>query len=61
MGVVLSGGRDDGTAGLFTIKARGGVAIVQDPKDAMMPNMPASALSMVDVDYCLPVREIAAM
>jgi two-component system chemotaxis response regulator CheB len=59
VGVVLSGGRDDGTAGLFTIKARGGIAIVQQPEEAMTPNMPQNALRMVDVDFCLPVRQIA--
>lgn len=61
VGVVLSGGRDDGSAGLFAIKARGGVAIVQDPREAMTPNMPQNALHMVDVDFCLPVRQIADM
>src|SRR5262245_35480223 len=59
VGVVLSGGRDDGSAGLYAIKARGGVAIVQDPNDAVTPNMPQNALDMVDVDFCLPVRQIA--
>jgi len=59
VGVVLSGGRDDGSAGLYAIKARGGVAIVQDPKEAVTPNMPKNALNMVDVDFCLPIREIA--
>jgi two-component system chemotaxis response regulator CheB len=59
VGVVLSGGRDDGSAGLFVIKARGGVAIVQDPREAVTPNMPENALNMVDVDFCLPVRQIA--
>jgi two-component system chemotaxis response regulator CheB len=59
VGVVLSGGRDDGSAGLFAIKARGGVAIVQDPKEAMTKNMPQNALDMVDVDFCLPIRQIA--
>jgi len=59
IGVVLTGGRDDGSAGLYSIKARGGVAIVQDPAEAMTPNMPKNALDMVDVDFCLPVRQIA--
>src|SRR5262249_31941525 len=59
IGVVLSGGRDDGSAGLFAIKARGGVAIVQDPAEAVTPNMPRNALNMVDVDFCLPIRQIA--
>jgi two-component system chemotaxis response regulator CheB len=59
IGIVLSGGRDDGSAGLFSIKSRGGVAIVQDPDEATAPNMPQNALNMVDVDFCLPVRQIA--
>ena len=61
IGVVLSGGRDDGSAGLFAIKSRGGVAIVQDPTEATAPNMPQNALNMVDVDFCLPVRQIAVL
>jgi two-component system, chemotaxis family, protein-glutamate methylesterase/glutaminase len=59
IGIVLTGGRDDGSAGLFAIKSRGGIAIVQDPKEAAAPNMPQNALNMVDVDFCLPVRQIA--
>jgi|ERR1043166_8223285 two-component system chemotaxis response regulator CheB len=59
VGVVLTGGRDDGSAGLFAIKARGGVTIVQDPREAMTKNMPQNALDLVDVDFCLPIRQIA--
>ena len=59
VGVVLSGGLDDGSAGLYAIKARGGVAIVQDPSEAVTPNMPQNALDMVDIYFCLPVRQIA--
>ena len=57
VGVVLTGTLDDGTAGLATIKARGGVAIVQDPKTAAFSSMPASALAYVDAER-VPLTEV---
>ncbi|MFN2645314.1 MAG: chemotaxis protein CheB [Burkholderiales bacterium] len=61
IGVVLSGALDDGTAGLWAIKMRGGTAIVQDPADAMHRSMPLNALDNVDVDYTLPVADIGPL
>lgn len=61
IGVVLTGSLDDGAAGLYAIKERGGIAIVQDPLDALYSSMPKAALQAVDVDYCLPVGEIGAL
>jgi two-component system, chemotaxis family, protein-glutamate methylesterase/glutaminase len=61
IGVLLSGYLDDGTAGLAAIKECGGMAVVQDPRDALVPNMPRSALLNVDVDYTLPATEIAPL
>ena len=61
IGVVLTGGLNDGTAGLYEIKRRGGVTVVQDPADAISPSMPRSALAHVEVDYCLPLAEIPAL
>ncbi len=57
-GVVLSGTRDDGTAGLRAIHDRGGLAIVQDPDEAMFRGMPQSALAGDHPDYVLPVKDI---
>jgi two-component system, chemotaxis family, protein-glutamate methylesterase/glutaminase len=59
-GIVLSGSRDDGTAGLLAIKAGGGSAIVQDPTEALYDAMPRSALAHVKVDAVLPVAEMGA-
>jgi two-component system chemotaxis response regulator CheB len=61
IGVILTGALDDGTAGLLAIKRRGGIAVVQDPDDAYFPDMPASALEYVDVDYRVPLAEIGAL
>lgn len=58
IGVVLSGALDDGTAGLWTIKERGGMAIVQDPLDAEVPSMPENALREVAIDYSVSVQEM---
>lgn len=61
VGVVLSGALDDGTAGLLSIKSRGGIAVVQDLDEALYASMPRSALENVEVDHCLPVSDIAAL
>jgi len=58
IGVVLSGALNDGTAGLGAIKRCGGVAIVQDPDDAMVPEMAMSALKHVDVDCSVPIARM---
>lgn len=60
IGVVLSGALDDGTAGLLAVKMQGGISIVQNPDDALYPDMPRSAIENVQIDYILPVSEIAA-
>jgi two-component system, chemotaxis family, protein-glutamate methylesterase/glutaminase len=59
IGIVLSGARADGTAGLMAIKANGGTAIVQDPDEALYPDMPLSALAHVEPDAVLRVADMA--
>ena len=61
IGVILSGALDDGTAGLWTVKDRGGIAVVQEPDDAAVPSMPTSALSEVTVDEVAPARELGPL
>lgn len=61
IGIVLTGALDDGTSGLWTIKLRGGTAIVQDPEDAQHRSMPLNALDNVEVDYKLPAAEMGPL
>jgi two-component system, chemotaxis family, protein-glutamate methylesterase/glutaminase len=61
VGIVLTGLRDDGTAGLRAIHRCGGVTVVQDPADAAFPEMPESALRFVAVDHVVPITEMGQL
>jgi two-component system chemotaxis response regulator CheB len=61
IGVVLTGANADGAEGLRQVKARGGLAIVQDPADAEAAQMPRAALAATDVDHVVPLARIAAL
>lgn len=61
IGVVLTGSLDDGTGGLWVIKERGGVAIVQDPLTAEDPSMPGNAIANVAVDHVVRLEAMGAL
>lgn len=61
VGIVLTGGLDDGTSGLWAVKQLGGTAIVQEPSEAIAPSMPQSAMRQVRVDHVVRVSEIAPL
>jgi two-component system, chemotaxis family, protein-glutamate methylesterase/glutaminase len=61
IGVVLTGTLDDGAAGARVIKRRGGLVVVQDPRDALFPDMPRAALESGAADHCLPVTAMPAL
>ena len=61
VGVLLTGGLDCGTAGLMMIKAQGGITIVQDPDEALQPEMPRNALAHVEIDHVLTLARIGSL
>jgi len=61
IGVVLSGSGRDGTDGVQTIKARGGIVIAQDERTSAHFGMPGSAIETGAVDYVTPVDQIAPL
>lgn len=61
LGVVLSGGNDDGAAGLQAIVGAGGLGVVQQPESAQVSAMPLAAIRRGHVDYVLPLEQIAGL
>lgn len=58
IGVIATGLLKDGTAGLRAVHDAGGITIVQDPRDAEYPDMPASAMQALPVTFCLELADI---
>ncbi len=61
IGIVLTGANDDGARGLFYIKKKGGLGIVQNPSEAESPQMPTAAILEANPDHVLEIRQISKM
>ena len=51
IGIILSGTASDGSLGIKSIKAGGGLTIAQDPETAEFPDMPRNAIATQNVDF----------
>ena len=58
IGIILTGFLYDGTSGMMAVKRSGGVAIVQDPNEAEVPDMPLSVLNNMEVDHCIGLNRL---
>jgi len=58
IGILLSGANKDGALGMMKIKQKGGLTIVQDPKECMIDTMPSAALEITEIDYVLNTEDI---
>jgi two-component system chemotaxis response regulator CheB len=61
IGVVLSGAMYDGVAGLLAVRAAGGVAVVQDPRDAQVAALPLNATNVAGADYVVAAADLAPL
>jgi len=61
IGLVLTGMLNDGAAGLADLKRCGGVTVVQNPADAVAPDMPLGALSATEIDYRAPLADLSSL
>jgi two-component system chemotaxis response regulator CheB len=61
IGVILSGTLDDGSLGLRVIRDEGGSAIVQNPEEALFPQMPRNAIELAHPQHVATVAEIARL
>ncbi|MDO5370873.1 MAG: chemotaxis protein CheB [Paracoccus sp. (in: a-proteobacteria)] len=58
VGVLLSGLLNDGASGVSAIKCCGGLALVQNPQDAIADEMPLAGLRVVSADLIAPGARI---
>ena len=58
IGILLSGANKDGAIGMKMIKEKGGMTIVQDPKECLIDTMPSAALKITEIDYVLTIENI---
>ena len=61
IGVVLTGTLGDGASGLWTIRAAGGLTVVQDPKDAAFAEMPLTALNRAKPDHVVRLKDMPGL
>ena len=57
--LLLSGSNSDGVNGLKSVKAWGGLALIQDPESAQVAYMPEQAKLKVKIDHILPIEDMA--
>jgi len=60
-GILLTGANHDGAEGMAAIRARGGLTVVQDPRDAQVATMPQEAIRRAAPHLVLPLSGIAAL
>jgi two-component system, chemotaxis family, CheB/CheR fusion protein len=58
IGIILSGSGTDGSLGLKSIIANGGIVLAQTPGSAQFDSMPASAIASGLVNHVLPVAQM---
>ena len=61
IGVVLSGSRDDGAAGILAIGRSGGITVTQDPDDTLYPWMPLAAAEYTHIDHVAPAAKLGPL
>ncbi len=59
IGVLLTGGNEDGAKGLKSIKSRGGCTIVQEPATAEVSIMPLAAIALDAAQQIVPLEKIS--
>ncbi len=61
VGLLLTGLLDDGTSGLIAIRGCNGLALVQDPGEALFPDMPRSAIEKGAADHVVPLDRMPGL